>query len=84
MLESKGDHLAGNKDTKYKEDVFAMCSTHFVAKAVGGGKPDQNARVPRKIHFKVVPQKSWQQGLLDIFKSASGDNAPPRPGKTGG
>lgn len=71
VIESKGDHLIGNKDTVYKEAVFEMCGARFVAKAVGDGHMP-SVDIPAGVQFKVVGQSTWRQELL----SALGKGAP--------
>jgi len=64
MLETKGKHLMGNLDTKYKQDVFTLCNQH-------ASKHVWNELVPamrdKSIRFEVVDEEQWKAQLNRLF-----------------
>ncbi|OGZ44237.1 MAG: hypothetical protein A2756_05030 [Candidatus Ryanbacteria bacterium RIFCSPHIGHO2_01_FULL_48_27] len=64
VLETKGEHLAGNLDTVYKKDVLDLC-TKYAKKA---SKTKLKAVVGAKsIEYELVPQDTWRTRLTEIF-----------------
>ncbi len=64
VLETKGIHLK-NEDTKYKEDVFALCNELGAKKAwkeLFDEFPDQN------FEFQVVYSDEWQKKIITLFQ----------------
>jgi type III restriction enzyme len=64
VLETKGIHLR-NEDTKYKQDVFALCNELGAKKAwkeLSTEFPDQN------FEFQVVFGDEWQSKINQIMK----------------
>ncbi|MFH1319136.1 MAG: DEAD/DEAH box helicase family protein [Bacteroidota bacterium] len=64
VLETKGLHLK-NEDTKYKQDVFALCSelgTKKAWKELDLDFPD------KKVEFQVVFEDEWKSRINKIFQ----------------
>jgi len=64
VLETKGGHLAGNQDTVYKQDVFALCNDLATKKSwteVFNDFPDHDFR------FQMVNGDEWQNHLNKLF-----------------
>jgi type III restriction enzyme len=59
VTEVKGEHLVGNPDTKYKEELLAKCN-EFNELAL--------EMKDRKIKFEMLHQNEWQQKLAEIFE----------------
>ena len=60
VIETKGIHLAGNPDTRYKEDVFALCNELGAKKAwkeLFDEFPDHDFK------FQVVSGDEWQDKI---------------------
>ncbi len=62
VLETKGDQLMGNLDTRYKEDLFAACNKY--AKEIAADELFSN--IPA-LHFEIVQQSTWRQQLERLF-----------------
>jgi len=64
VVETKGTHLLGNEDTKYKEQVFSLCNS--LAKE---GSLNQISKKDycKKIHFEMVPETAWEESLESLF-----------------
>jgi len=72
IVETKGGHLAGNLDTKYKESVFDVCNLYakkLPADTLGLAMKD------REIKYEVVYGSEWERKLSELF---SGDEAKKR------
>ncbi|OGX06494.1 MAG: hypothetical protein A2Z88_11735 [Omnitrophica WOR_2 bacterium GWA2_47_8] len=65
VLETKGEHLAGNLDTKYKRDVFELC-TKFARKA--SVKKLKAVVGASDIEYKLVTESDWRNKLAAIFR----------------
>jgi len=64
VLETKGDQLAGNLDTVYKQRLFAVCND--LAKKMswqefGEGFPN------RRVQFQVVTEDEWESVVNGLF-----------------
>lgn len=63
VLETKGDHLFGNSDTVYKQNIFELCNALAVKKEwtqLNFDFPD------RKFVFQVVQERDWQETILRL------------------
>lgn len=64
VLETKGNQLAGNLDTQYKERVFELCNElakKLTWTELGLEFPDQ------KVHFQVIVEDEWERVLNELF-----------------
>lgn len=64
IVETKGDQLLGNLDTKYKELVFDVCNRYakkMPAKTLGFAMNDL------KIEYKVIYGTEWHRKLTELF-----------------
>jgi len=66
VLETKGEHLAGNRDTEYKKSVFDLCN-QLLNKAVLGSI--KNGDICSEVEYKVVTEDEWQRELKNVFVS---------------
>lgn len=64
IVETKGDQLVGNLDTKYKESVFDVCNRY-------AKKMPADALVlamkEREIEYEVIYGSEWQRKLSELF-----------------
>lgn len=64
IVETKGDQLVGNLDTKYKESVFDMCNRYakkIPADTLGMVMKD------REIEYEVIYGLEWERKLSELF-----------------
>jgi len=64
IVETKGDQLIGNLDTKYKESVFDVCNRYakkMPADTLGLVMKD------REIEYEVIYGSEWQRKLSELF-----------------
>lgn len=66
VLETKGDHLIGNNDTSYKQDIFELCNTVGIKK--DWDELIQNDFEGEQIEFQMVSEKDWENKLINTFK----------------
>ena len=64
IVETKGDQLVGNLDTKYKESVFDVCNRY--AKKIPADALDL-AMKDREIEYEVIYGSEWQRKLSELF-----------------
>jgi len=64
VLETKGEHLAGNRDTEYKKSVFNLCN-QLLNKAVSNFI-DKDEIYPN-LEYKIVTEDEWQNELINVF-----------------
>jgi len=64
IVETKGIHLAGNPDTSYKEDVFALCN-----KLVKKSRSDELplGLKEKSIDYEVIYGTGWERKLSELF-----------------
>lgn len=65
ILETKGPHLMGNLDTKYKKKLFELF-TEYSKQSIDSGTIEIQ---DQKMTFDLVFQDKWQQTLNKIFKT---------------
>lgn len=64
VLETKGDQLAGNLDTHYKQQVFALCNE--LGKKIAW--MDLGREFPhRQVQFQVVMEDEWERVIQELF-----------------
>jgi type III restriction enzyme len=66
VLETKGDHLIGSKDTSYKQSIFDLCNNLSI-------KKDWNELIQdnfegKEINFQLVNESDWENNLRQVFK----------------
>ncbi len=64
VVETKGLHLKGSEDTKYKQDVFSLCNRLAEEKSwteLGLSFPE------RKVVFEVVYEDEWQRKINELL-----------------
>ena len=64
ILESKGDHLAGNEDTEYKRTILDLCNELAVETSWNKLDIDQDAS---NFHFEMLDEKSWKSQLHNLM-----------------
>ncbi len=64
VVETKGLHLKGNKDTDYKRSVFAVCSEHAQRKEWADYVPAMRGMVMK---FEVVDEDEWEKRLSGML-----------------
>ena len=60
VVETKGLHLGGSKDTAYKRSVFDLCSRHAKKQDWAEFVPAMRGRIMR---FEIVDEDEWEQRL---------------------
>ena len=60
VVETKGLHLGGSKDTAYKRSVFDLCSRHAKQQDWAEFAPAMRGRIMR---FEIVDEDEWEQRL---------------------
>ena len=68
VLETKGDFLKGNDDTKYKERLFRLLE-HYQKEPLDVGDLETVTPEEEKMVFKILMEKSWQTNLQTAIKS---------------
>lgn len=64
VLETKGKHLVGNEDSKYKESLFDLCNKLALTK----NADELNLAMKNKeVSFHFVPEDEWKQRLNAIL-----------------
>jgi type III restriction enzyme len=64
VLETKGDQLAGNLDTQYKQQMFALCNElgkKITWTELGLEFPN------RQVQFQVVMEDEWERVIQELF-----------------
>lgn len=70
IVETKGDHLAGNDDTKYKKKLLELCSGAFSwEKATRIGELELVYSPQTTVNCSLVYQKDWKSELGDLVSS---------------
>ena len=64
IVETKGDHLAGNKDTEYKKKLLELCAGTFAWENVTSvGELELVYNPQTTVNCALVYQKNWQSEL---------------------
>ncbi len=66
VLETKGDQLKGNDDTKYKRRLFKVLEKHATNKSVSVGDMEVVSEKEQKMIFKILMEKTWKDELGEI------------------
>jgi type III restriction enzyme len=70
IVETKGDHLAGNNDTEYKKKLLELCSGSFSwENATRVGELELVYNPQTTVNCALVYQKDWQSELGGIVRS---------------
>jgi type III restriction enzyme len=64
VLETKGDQLAGNLDTQYKEHFFDLCND--LAKKMSWNQLGMEFP-EKKVRFQVVKENEWERVINELF-----------------
>ena len=67
VLETKGDHLKGNDDTKYKEKLFRLLERHY-REPVDVGAFETATPEEEKMVFKILMERTWETDLQTVFR----------------
>ncbi len=73
-VETKGDHLAGSSDTKWKERLFSILERAYeTGKDVG--EIELEAKKPKEMHFRIILQpedqsEAWKPELQGALSAA--------------
>ena len=66
FVETKGDHLEGNKDTKYKQQVFDYLNS--LAKKEFGIVGEFNLMENQdELNFQIILQDRWESDIKGII-----------------
>lgn len=69
VIETKGEHLVGNLDTKYKEALVELCNKE--ARRLDPRElPFASSKTP--LRFEVLKQSEWEKRLNEVFGERSG------------
>ncbi|MEW6739867.1 MAG: DEAD/DEAH box helicase [Nitrospirota bacterium] len=63
VVETKGIHLKGSEDTKYKKNVFKFCNE--LGKKIEW--KELNKEFSKRLEFQVIDEKEWQRRINEIF-----------------
>ena len=66
VLETKGDHLKGNDDTKYKEDLFNLLKK-YDENNVNIGTVETASEDETEMVFEILLEKDWHEKLQNIL-----------------
>ena len=66
VLETKGDHLKGNDDTKYKEDLFNLLKK-YDENNVNIGTVETASEDETEMVFEILLEKDWREKLQNIL-----------------
>ncbi len=66
ILETKGQHLMGNPDTKYKKKLFDLF-TEYSQKSIDAGTIEIQ---DQKMTFDLILQDEWRKALNNIFRTS--------------
>jgi type III restriction enzyme len=64
VLETKGEHLKGNDDTEYKQQLFDLLAEHF-SKSIDAGELLLDEKTDQ-MSFKMLLEDNWQQELEQL------------------
>jgi type III restriction enzyme len=65
VVETKGEHLAGNEDTSYKGSLFALCNR--ILQTAKNERALARFVPPRHIEYKLLLEDEWKRELQEIF-----------------
>ena len=67
VLETKGDHLKGNDDTKYKAKLFHLLE-HYYREPVDVGDFETATPEEERMVFKILMEKTWETDLQTALR----------------
>jgi len=68
VLETKGDQLKGNEDTKYKRKLFEILEKHAINESVSVGDMEVISEKEQKMIFKILMEKTWREDLSQLIR----------------
>ena len=68
VLETKGDHLKGSDDTRYKEKLFEVLEKHATNESVSVGDMEVVSEKEQKMIFRILMEKTWKENLGEVIK----------------
>ena len=68
VLETKGDHLKGNEDTKYKRKLFEVLEKQALNESVSVGDMEVVSEQEQTMIFKILMEKTWKEDLGEITR----------------
>ena len=68
VLETKGDHLKGNDDTKYKRKLFEVLEKQAINEAVSVGDMEVVSEKEQKMVFRILMEKTWKDDLGQLVR----------------
>jgi len=63
VLETKGDQLKGNEDTKYKRKLFEVLEKYATNESVSVGDMEVVSEKEQKMIFRILMEKAWKDDL---------------------
>jgi type III restriction enzyme len=83
VLEMKGEHLAGNKDTEYKRAVVQMMSQNFAWNlTVPAGELELVHRNGKSVVCELVLMTEWRTKLPELIATHEGVKSKPKKSQT--
>lgn len=70
LLETKGQHLAGNVDAEYKRRVFDLLSEHSERVKIDAGQLQLFKNSGHKLNFKLLLQDTWRTEIQDALNQS--------------
>lgn len=68
VVETKGLHLRGSADTRYKESIFRLCTEQASRKDMAEFAPTMQGR---SLRFEVLHQEEWKEKLLGLLQTGA-------------
>ena len=68
VLETKGDHLKGNDDTRYKEKLFEVLEKHATNESISVGDMEVVSEKEQKMIFRILMEKTWKGELGKLMR----------------
>ena len=68
VLETKGDQLKGNDDTKYKRKLFEVLEKQAVNESISVGDMEVVSKKEKKMVFKILMEKTWKEELGTLMR----------------
>lgn len=66
VIETKGDHLKGNDDTKYKRELFKVLEK-YISNSIDVGTIETASQDEEQMVFKILMEKNWQQDIRNTL-----------------
>ena len=68
VLETKGDQLKGNDDTKYKRKLFEVLERQAVNESISVGDMEVVSKKEKKMVFKILMESTWKEELGALMR----------------